>query len=202
MPNQRPAVIAATNTANVSEPTAGCGAVAVDDRDAEPVVAGALGERHGEHEQPDEQRPRLGPGLQRVARRPGVRRGVLVRDRGQEAAHARRHGDGDDHRDGGEVGGRRRRAGRPWPSPSSAPATVPRLNPAWKRGMIERPEPLLDRGALDVHGDVPGAVAEPDEEQPDDDRRHAVWWPTRDGHEADGQQHRHQRGWCAPRRGG
>ena len=76
--------------------------------------------------------------------------------------------------------------------PSSAPATVPRLNPAWKRGHDRAALALLDRGALDVHGDVPGAVAEADEEQPGDDGRHPVRVAERDGREADRQQDRHR----------
>ena len=39
-------------------------------------------------------------------------------------------------------------------APTSAPATVPTLKPAWKRGMIVRPG-ALDLRALDVHRDVP-----------------------------------------------
>ena len=41
--------------------------VTVDHRHAEPVVAGALGEREAQHEDADEQRARLGPRFERAA---------------------------------------------------------------------------------------------------------------------------------------
>ena len=52
---------------SVSEPTAGVGVVAVDDGHAEPVVPGALDERHAEDEEAEQERARLHPGLERMA---------------------------------------------------------------------------------------------------------------------------------------
>ena len=51
----------------------GC-AVPVDHRDAQPVVGDALGQRHRQHHHADHEGARLGPGLQRVARRGVARR--------------------------------------------------------------------------------------------------------------------------------
>ena len=159
-------VIAARNAANPSVPTA-AEAVAVDDGDADPVVAGALGEGEGEDEEADQQRARLAPGDQRAATAGRLSLGGRRAGVGQEAPAPRRHHGRDGH--GHDDAGARSRSppARPSPAPTSAPATVPRLNPAWKRGMIERPS-CVRRGALHVHRDVPRAVGEAEQEQPDD----------------------------------
>ena len=156
----------------------------------EPVVAGALGERHGEHEQPDEQGAWFRPRLQRVTGA-CLRRGVLVRDDGQEAAHGERHGHGDDHRDGDEVRGDadvEGDQGRTEERPGDRAEAEPGVEARHDRAALT----LLDLRACDVHGDVPGPVAEPHEEQADDHGRHTVRVPDRDGREADGQQDRHR----------
>src|SRR4051794_15345529 len=57
--------------------------------------------------------------------------------------------------------------------PISAPPTVPQLQPAWKQGHDRPAEVLLGRRALHVHRDIPGAVGEPEHEEPDDQRDRA-----------------------------
>ena len=158
-PNQRPTVIAATNTANVERADGRRGVVAVDDRDAEPVVAGALGERHGEHEQPDEQGPRLASTRSAGGAAPGSPRRARAGPVGQEAAHGDRHGTAMTTATAARCG-----ATPTWRAtiadPTSAPATVPRLKPGVEARHDRAAQALLDLGARDVHGDVPGPVAE------------------------------------------
>ena len=189
-----PPVIAARNTANAERADRGRGAVPVDHRDADPVVAGALGEGEGQHEDADQQRPRLPPGGQRAAPAPApARRRRASSTSGTKsprrpAARRRATSDGD-ARAGGPVTGT---SSATIAAPTRAPATVPRLKPAWKRDMIDAAEAPLDHRALHVHRDVPGAVGEAQQEQPDDQQRHAgLTEPTATTRQRDGQQHRH-----------
>ena len=56
------------------------------------------------------------------------------------------------------------------PAPSSAPATVPTLNPAWKRGMIERPMRRSTSAACTFIATSQAPAAKPNANRPDDDR--------------------------------
>ena len=95
----------------------------------------ALGERRGEHEQADEQRARLPPGLQRRGARP-------ARPARDASGRKSRTASGPAT---ATIAGNSSRctvaetASATIAAPTSAPATVPTLNPAWKRGMIARP---------------------------------------------------------------
>ena len=60
-PVSRPVVMAVTNSGEAGDPDPVRRAVAVDQGEGEPVVGRTLGEREGEHHQPDRQRPRLPP---------------------------------------------------------------------------------------------------------------------------------------------
>ena len=55
------------------------------------------------------------------------------------------------------------------------------------------PEALLDERPFDVHGDVPGAVADAEQEEPDDDRGHARPVAERRRGESDRAEDRHDR---------
>ena len=103
-PNQRASVIAREEDRERQRAERRRRVVAVDRRDGEPVDAGALGEGHAEDEQADQQRARLRPGLQRAAARALV---LGVRHDGQEVAHGRGGGGGDDHGHREQVRGHR-----------------------------------------------------------------------------------------------
>ena len=115
-------------------------AVAVDHRDAEPVVAGALGERGREDEQADEQRAGLRPGLERAAARLVV---LAARAAGRARKPRTASGTDDgDRRSPPRAGARsRRRRAPPCARPRARRPPCPTLKPAWKRGMIARPSP-------------------------------------------------------------
>src|SRR5215471_2191394 len=178
--------------------------VAADDREAEPVVAGPLGEGHAQHEQADEQGPGLGPGGERAAprRRPvpgiGGRRGGGV---GEEAAGRDGHGGRDHERDREQVH-RDRHAegdhGRPGPGPGHRADAPPGVEPGH-----DRPgQHVLDGGALHVHPHVPGAAAVAEQEQPGRHRRDAVPVADRDGgHAGRGDQRHHGDGPGVPEPG-
>ena len=139
--------------------------VALDERDGQPVVRGALGEGRREHDDPDEQGARLEPGGLGVA--PG-------RCLGRLAVLGRRAE--------GSCPGPTRRAAptrRPRPRSGRERHAAPRLGGADEgrehgatgEGGVEvwhdgRAEQSLDRRALEVHRDVPDADAHAQEEQP------------------------------------
>ena len=58
-------------------------------------------------------------------------------------------------------------------APSSAPATVPMLKPAWKRGMIERPRRCSTSAPSTFIATSQVPLPDAEQEQPDDDRRDA-----------------------------
>ena len=145
-------------------------AVVVDQRDADPVVARALGEGEREHEHADQQRARLAPGRER-RRAPGAASARPRRRRGRGGSARTASGTpiatatpttrrcavtGTSERD------HRRADQRAGDRAEAEPGVEARHDRA--------AEALLDERALDVHRDVPGAVAEAEQEQADDDR--------------------------------
>ena len=159
-PNQRPAVIAARKTANAERADRGGGAVAVDQRDADPVVAGALGEREGQHEQ------RRSAASAAPARPPAA----------LPPARAGRGVGGP----ASSTSGRKPRTASGTPTPTSTATasrcTVTGTSQGDHRGADQRAgdgadaeagvearhdrpaQPAFDHRALHVHRDVPGAV--------------------------------------------
>ena len=166
-PNQRPAVIAARKAASASVPTASSAPWSVDQRDADPVVAGALGEGEGEHEDADQQRPPLAPG---VERRAGARRGrggaprPAWRGRRRSAASTSGTTIADGEADHQQVGGDRdverhhRRA-------AERAGHGPQAERGVEAGHDRAAEAALDDRALHVHRDVPGAERDAEDEQ-------------------------------------
>ena len=202
-PNHRPAVIDARKIASVSGPSTARGAVTVDHGDGQPVVAGALGEGQAHDEQADQQRPRFGPRLERVA---WLARGVVgvLRARfcgPQEPPGGQRDGDpeGQGHR---QQMDHHRHAERHHDRAHGGSADGPDAEAGVELRHDRPPQTLLDGRALDVHGHVPDAVAEADQGQPDDRRGDAD--QRADGHhrEADRQADRHDRPRCGRRRAG
>ena len=190
LPNQRAAVIAVRNVPKQSAPTAAGRPVAVDHRDADPVVRGPLREGEREHAQADEQGAGLAPAGQHTRRRP---LGVLGCGRvGQEAPGGDRHdetdGDGDRQqvRGHGDVQGDHHGAEARAGHRADAEAGVePRHDGP--------PQVPLDLGALHVHRDVPRAHGEAGEEQRDRQRQHPDAGSQRDAGHRGGHEHRHRR---------
>ena len=153
-------------------------AVSVDDGEGEPVVRAALGERHAEHDDADEQQAHVGPDREALAQalrprhawRVGVRVVAELLAHGHES-HRDDHGDGHEHGHDAEVerdrDAERGCRGRDARAGDRAEA---------EEGVHERHHRLaelpLGLGALDVHHHVDRAVAEP--EQREADRRRAA----------------------------
>ena len=175
---------------SVSEPSGGPRVVAVDDGHPEPVDSRALDGRHAEHEQAEHERARLPPGLERMARRLVVRMRGAVTVRKPRTAHGL--ADPDHDRDEQEVHGDRDAGGdhagteqRPGDGSDAEAGVEPRQD--------RPPQALLDERPLDVHGDVPGAVADAEQEQPDDDREDSHAVAQRRDRETDRAEDRHDR---------
>jgi hypothetical protein len=165
-------------------------AVAVDHRHPEPVVARALREGRGEDEEPDEERAALRPGPQRAAPRALL---VAVRRLGGGRAEAA-DGQGDDHRDSRRDGEQVRRDGhaeRHHGGPAQGAGDRAGAEPRVEAGHDRPAQVALDPRALDVHRDVPAAVAQPEEEQPGHDEGHRARGAERGDRQADGHDHGH-----------
>ena len=132
-------------------------AVAVHERDGDPVVRRPLREREGEDEQPDDERSPLAPG-RRGARACAARRLVRRRD-GDELPHGEEGDNGDERADGDQL--RRERESRCRRDGAERGAGH---RPEAERGVEPRHERAsqapLDVGSLDVHRDVPDTHAE------------------------------------------
>ena len=160
--------MAATKSAKPTTPTQCADVVAVDERQREPVVGGALGQRRRPAPSADRAASaapaRPSAARLRVAARACVGRG------GKRAAATQAAADREDADDEEWAA-----SGTPSTAaigtPSAAPANVPRLQPAWNRGMIVRPSrrstsaPSTFIATSQVP--VPNAVAE----EPDRGRR-------------------------------
>ena len=153
--------MAARKAASASVPTRG-GAAVVDHGDADPVVARALGERErGTNTPISSVRGSFHAVSESPSSSPPWARWSREEARGPRTATMRPRR-------------RRPRAGARRPAtssatiavPSSAPATVPMLKPAWKRDMIARPRRCSTQCALDVHRDVPGGGGDAEVNRP------------------------------------
>ena len=142
-------------------------AVAVGQRDPDPVVRGALGEGGGEHHDPDEQRPRLAPGGRDAGLGPswsGVVSRPLLGAPWEERAWEPRRDEQQQHGSAGEVHENAHVQER---EPRTRQCGDDR-SPAERRVEVRHDrarQATLDRRSLEVHGDVEDATAEADEEQ-------------------------------------
>jgi hypothetical protein len=152
------------------------GAVAVDRRHAEPVVAGALGECHRQHEQSDEQRARFLPGGERAVR--GLVARLLLTGGRKERSGAPRHHGRDDGHHHQQMDGHRD-IERVHPGTDQCTCDGAHAECGVEARHDGTAQPLLDGRSLDVHRDVPGARAEAGRDETDRDHR-------RPDHHADG----------------
>ena len=165
MPSRRPAVIAVRKTAKPDDADPALEAVAVRERDRDPVVGRALGEGGGEDDDADEQRARLAPGRTDAGLRAHLGARLVRLDRpGQERAQEPRGHDEEQHDDAGEVHGDRHVQER---QPGADERADDRA--AAEGGMEVRhdraAEEALDLGALEVHRHVEDAGADADEHE-------------------------------------
>ena len=136
--------------------------VPVHERERQPVVRRAFGERERQHHQPDRQRPRLEPG-----RGPGLRLVLGRLEGGRREAPGchvcRGHGRSTED----DVVGRQRYVERRRDGSDAGTGEGAEAPPGMEARHDAAAEHLLDRGPFDVHADVPRAGPEPVAEQAD-----------------------------------
>ena len=181
-------------------PTRRGGVVAVDDRDADPVVAGSLAEGERQHEHADQQRARLAPRRRspRPVRLAGASSSAASTSwSSTKARTAARDGEPDDHGHADHVR-RHRKVGRDRDGADQRAGDRADAPPGVEPRHDRLAEQAFDEGSLHVHPDVPGAVAEAEEEQPGGHRPDAELVAGAD-QEQPGGEHRRHRGDRAPR---
>ena len=164
----------------------------VDERDGDPVVAGAFGEREGQDQDADEQGPPVQPAAGAVALGwpSGFGGGVFVI--GEERSGREQDGDrGDDGHDG-QVS-RDGHTDRDQPGAQECTAHRADAVAGVEAGHDRPPGVPFHQGALDVHGHVPGGQPESHKEQPQDDRRGPGVVAHPDHRQSASGDHRHHR---------